>query len=289
MSTWILRAFAGVISLISWRAAGKLGAALGLLWFHVLRIRRKVVASNLALALPHRRDEHLEISREVYRNTGSNGLELIKLHSMAPGEIGALVTEHDKDRYLDALKRGKGVIVVTAHLGNYDLLAFSQAVAAVPLAIISKELHSRGSNRFWMETRRRSGLVIFPEHTAVRNALRWLRAGKVLGLVVDQRTGPSRGGILSPFMGVDVWTSTLAAKLSLRTGAALLPVRMERLDGGRHSMHVDEEIPVPGQAAPHETQVADITGRINAHIGGWVEALPGQWMWLHRRFLDIYK
>lgn len=289
MSNAMLRLLAALVSLLSWRAAGRVGAALGLLWYRVLRIRRRVVAENLELALPGRASQHAEIARESYRNTGANGLELIRMSSMAPAEIAAAVETEGMDRYEEVLDRGRGVIVVTAHMGNFDLLACSQASAGVPLAIVSRELSSGGTNRFWMETRRRTGLEIFSEDNALRGSLRWLREGKVLGLVVDQRTPPSRGGARIPFLGVPAWTPTLAARLALRTGAALLPVRMERLGKGRHRMVVEEEIPAVGKAASREEDVLALTGEINRRIEGWVRRAPGVWMWLHRRFIDEYK
>ena len=266
-----------------------MGAALGIFWYRVLRIRRGVVASNLATALPDRAADHGDIAREVFRNTGANGMELIRLHSMSRDEISPLVEERHKERYEEVLDRGRGAIVVTAHMGNFDLLACSQAAAGVPLAIVSRELGSGGTNRFWMETRRKAGLEIFPQDAALKRSLKWLRAGKVLGLVVDQRTPPSRGGVKVPFLGAPAWTSTLAARLALRTGAAILPVRMERLGRGRHGMVVEEEIRVGEWAGAGDDGVIPLTREINHRIEGWVMRDPGAWMWLHRRFIDEYK
>ena len=177
------------------------------------------------------------------------------------------------------------MIVVTAHFGNFDLLACSQAQRGYPLAIVSRELHGGGSNRYWMESRQTSGLSIFRERGGVRDVLRWLRKGNVLGLVVDQRTPPARGGVRAPFMGQEVWTSTAAAKLALRTGAALLPVRIERREDGDHDLFVEAEIEhdsEPGVEAEHR-----LTARINEIVAGWVRARPEHWLWLHRRFADV--
>jgi len=281
VSTWLLRALARAASLLTWRGAQSVGAFLGLVWFHLVRIRRGVVRGNLALALPERVAEHRVIARETYRHLGVSALEFLKL-STDPAAAAARVHPRGLAAFETAHARARGVIVVTAHFGNFDLLACSQALRGVPLAIVSRELHGGGSNRFWMESRERSGLRIFQELGGARDVVRWLRQGNVLGLVVDQRTPPSRGGIRSPFMGQEVWTSTAAAKLALRTGAALVPARIERRADGDHDLVVEPEIPVGDlEDAARE---AVLTARINGVVERWIRARPEHWMWLHRRF-----
>ncbi len=283
MSTWLLRGVARFVSLLSWKGAQSFGAFLGLVWFHLLRIRRGQVRRNLALALPHRADEHYRISRAVYRNMGISGIELFKMRSMSGEEILGKVRNHGLERYEEALARGRGIIVVTGHFGNFDLLACSQALRGVRLAIVSRNLHGKGSNRFWMETRQSSGLTIFPDAGSARSILKWLRSGNVLGLVVDQRTGPSEGGIISHFLGQDVWTSTAPAKLASRTGAALLPVRIERREDGDHDLFIEREIKIPSGFSAND-RVARVTAEINNVLEKWVRDLPSSWMWLHKRF-----
>jgi KDO2-lipid IV(A) lauroyltransferase len=277
----LLAGLAALVSRLGWRRAGRLGAWIGLVWFLVLRIRRKVVFRNLALALPGRAAEHHRIARETYRQIGASALELLALRSMGREEIAARVRPRGLERFEAAAARGRGVIVVTAHFGNFDLLACSQAARGVPLAIVSREL-GRGANRFWMETRAASGLAILPRRGSGLALVRWLREGKVLGLVVDQRTGPRDGGLLVPFLGVPAWTTTAPAALALATGAAIVPVRLERGPDGDHELTVEPEIPLaPGD---REQAVAATTAAVNDAVGAWVTARPEHWMWLHRRF-----
>ncbi len=287
MSTLLLRAFSSLVRLLSWRRAQKLGAALGLIWFHLVRIRRKTALCNLALALPDQNRRHREIARQAYRHFGISALELLKLQGMDTGSIAQHVHPKGMEHYKSAVARGKGVIVVTAHFGNFDLLACTQAALGIPLAIVSRDLHRQGVSRFWMETRRSSGLEIFSDTGSPRHVLSWLRSGKVLGLTVDQRTPPDRGGILADFMGCEVWTTTAPAKLALHTGAALLPVRVERRPDGDHDIVIEPEIQrLNGQESD---EIRDLTQKINILVGDWVRRRPELWMWLHRRFIDTNK
>jgi len=278
----VLAGLAALVSLLGWRRAGRLGGWLGLAWFHGLRIRRGVVFRNLALALPERAAEHRRIAREAYRQLGVTALELMAMRSLGPQELAARVRPRGLGYFEEAAARGRGVIVVTAHFGNFDLLACSQAARGVSLAIVSRELGRGGGNRFWMETRTASGLRILPRRGSGRGLLRWLRQGRVLGLVVDQRTGPRDGGLLTPFLGVPAWTTTAPAALALATGAAIVPVRLERGPDGDHELIVEPEIPL--QPGDRDQAIARTTGAINDAVGAWVAARPEHWMWLHRRF-----
>ncbi len=282
MWTSLLKFIMFLAGRLSWRRSQKLGAVFGLIWFHIVRIRRRTVLHNLRLALPDQREEHLEIARNAYRHFGISAMEFLKMKYLTPDELSSRVRSHGMAYYQAALSRGKGVIVVTAHFGNFDLLACSQAAVGIPLAIVSQSLHMGGINGLWMEMRRAKGLEIFPEQGAARQVLGWLRSGCVLGLTVDQRIAKERGGILSDFMGHQVWTTTAPAALARRTGAALLPVRIERGKDGNHDLIVEPEI-VLGECKKGE-EIKVLTDRINVTVASWVRHRPEQWMWLHRRF-----
>jgi len=282
VSTLLLRAIAALVGLLSWRGAQSVGASLGGVWFHLLRVRRRTALDNLAIALPELAADHERIAGEAYANLGASAFELVKTRAMGREEIAARVHAVGLQHYEAAMARGKGVIVVTAHYGSFDLLAVSQAARGVPLAIVSREMSERRSNRFWMETRAKSGLEIFTERDAARRSLPWLRAGKALGLVIDQRTSEKRGGILAPFFGRRVWTSTAAARLARRTGAAIVPARTERREDGDHDLIVEPMLALPPRKDP--AFVEAVTAACNAVLERWIRERPGQWMWIHRRF-----
>ncbi|MCP4605594.1 MAG: hypothetical protein GY847_34580 [Proteobacteria bacterium] len=287
MSTVLLRALAFIIGLLSWRQIQGVGAVLGLVWFYLVRIRRKTVLGNLALSLPEMSRQHRDIARRAYEHFGISALELLRLRHMTSSELVEKVHPRGMEHYEAARARGKGVVVVTAHFGNFDLLACSQAALGVPLAIVSRELRKSGLSSFWMETRQTHGLEILLEKGAARKILTWLHSGNVLGLTVDQRTSSERGGINIDFMGVKAWTTTAPASIALRTGAAILPVHIERRPDGDHDLIVEPEIPRSEQDGADEIQA--LTEQINGVVGKWVRHRPDHWMWLHRRFINTNK
>lgn len=268
-----------VTKILSWTTLSRLGAALGWVWYYLVPVRRRTVLEGLALAFPNldpRRRR--EIARAAFRHFAVGALEILRLGASSPEEIASWVETRGLEHYRRAAAAGRGVVVVTGHYGNFDVLACSQAAAGVPLAIVSRTLGRGAGNRFWMRARARTGLHIIEEGKSPRRVVAWLRSGGALGLTVDQRTGPSRGGIPASFLGRPAWTSTAAARLALRTGAPVLPVRIERDGPGRHSVVVEPEIASAG------CDVETLTQRVNDVLGGWVARRPEQWMWLHRRF-----
>jgi KDO2-lipid IV(A) lauroyltransferase len=281
--SFLLKIIAFGLSLLSPASAQKLGAGLGLIWFHVIRIRRKTVLENLEMALPHRRNEHLRIARDAYRHFGMTAVEFLRMSRMSKEDIAQEVEVSGMEHFDAAAARNRGVIVVTAHLGNFDLLAASQAARGIPLAVVSRNLHDSGVNQFWMKTRQKSGLQIFEHKGQARKILRHLRQGGVVALTADQRTRPERGGVLLPFMGHPAMTPTAPASLAAASGSPIVPVRIERQADGRHFAVVESAIWPDELAAPDG--IVNVTNKLNGIIGDWAAECPEQYMWIHRRFV----
>ncbi|MBN2804527.1 MAG: hypothetical protein JXR91_15640 [Deltaproteobacteria bacterium] len=264
------------------KSVAKLGAFLGLIWFYVLRIRRRTVFFNLKAALPQKSGEHKEIARCCYASTGMNFTELLHIYSKPVSYINEHMQIIGWENYIAAKALNKGVIVVTGHFGNFDLLACSQGANGVPLAILSKNLSNTSLNRYWMNLRQRYGVRIFKDKEP-RSVLKWLKSGNVLGLVTDQRISSKNGGVLVPFFSKKVWTSPAAAKLAFHTGAVLLPVVSRRVEAGKHVMTIGEAInPVVDNFG--NIEIIGTMTLINKQIEKWILADPCGWMWLHKRF-----
>jgi len=261
---------------ISWVQA--LGRVLGAIWYHVLPIRRRVVARNLALALP---DVPLARRRAIARGTFAHVatvvLELLWSSRRTPVQLGRLVEVHGLDRYRVVREQGRGVVAATAHLGNWDLLGCSQAGAGVPLTIVTKTLSSPRIDRLWNRSRLASGLRLAAASGSIAQVIRSLRRGEVVGLVVDQRCPASEGGVRLPFFGHAAWTTIAPAVLAARTGAAILPVMTFRRRDGTHVVLVGEEI-------ERRATAPATMAHVNSILERWIRNHPDQWLWLHRRW-----
>lgn len=264
-----LRCLDFVLCRLSFAGARRLGAWLGLVWFHVVRIRRPTTIRQIAGALGVPTPAARRIARDLYRHLGICAVELLRLEDAA-----STVRVSGLERFEAARARGRGVVVVTAHFGNWDLCAASQAMRGVRLHVVTKDLVDRGVNALWMSRRRRAGVVLHAAKGSMRSLLAALRAGETVGLVVDQATP---GGVVLPFFGRPAETSATPAVLAARTGAAMLPVFLFRdEDGTGHELRIGEEIEVG--------DVATTLARIHAELEAAIRERPELWLWLHRRW-----
>jgi len=283
-----LLALEWLVSRLSFGWAQKLGGCLGLVWHDAIPIRRKTVLENLAAALPNLDEaERRRVAREHYRHLGMSAFEFLWASGRGMPAIHAFFREQGLDHYTEALKHGQGVIAVTGHFGNWDLVASVQASKGVPLNVVTKYLKNKGFNRFWMERREKAGIRFHPDQGSLRQILKALRRNEVVGLVIDQRTPREQGGIETDFMGRPAWTSTTAAVLALRTGAALIPAYGYRNEDGTHVLDVGPAFDLSGFDGGSRESIIRLTGLLNQDLAERIRKRPAQWLWLHRRWLDI--
>jgi len=262
----------------------KLGRGLGLFWYHAVRYRRRHVLEAMRQALG---DEHGErqihaLARANFAHYGQILAELSRLPLLDEERLAERVTFTGLENFEDARAKGRGVIVVSGHFGNWDLLAVAQAMMGLGIHLVTRHLHSRSVDRAWQRLRRDRGLRTLDDHGSIRDILRLLRAGESVGFVLDQHVS-GRRGIPVTFFGRRAWTARAAAVLAQRTGCAVLPVFNHRDADGRHRMRFAAEIPLDRGADAAET-VRRTTQRYNDVLEAFIREHPEQWFWAHRRW-----
>jgi KDO2-lipid IV(A) lauroyltransferase len=265
------------------RWAERFGAALGFLAGTVLRLRRGIAARNLALALAAERDEKEQrrVLRAMYRHLGWCLAEFLRLSTWTPRKIAGRITLDGFDRLQAAIASGRGVVVVTAHFGNWDLLACLSARLGVPLHVVTRDLKGGRTNRSWMRMRAQMGVHLHPALGSGGALLSALRRGEVVAFVIDQHM-PPKLGVSVPFFGRPASTTDAPAVLAARTGAAVLPAFLFREGFERHRLWVGPEIPL--SAGPRKEATRESTARFSQAVEEVVRAHPEQWIWLHRRW-----
>jgi KDO2-lipid IV(A) lauroyltransferase len=281
MTAVVLRLLEAVVAWLPQAFAQRLGALLGAAVHAFVPIRRSEVRRRIAERLGCAPVEARRIAREMYRHLGTSALEFLWMAGRPPAAAAELVRREGEEHYQAALARARGVVVVTGHVGNWDLGACSQAAAGVPLHVVTKTLSARGLSRYWMERRRAHGVVLHGASGSLGALVAALRAGEVVGLVVDQRA--DQGGIDVPLFGVPARTSVAAATLALRTGAPLVPAFVTRDARGRHTLHIEPPIEID-HTLPVGDAIATATRACNEALERAVRRAPEQWLWLHRRW-----
>jgi KDO2-lipid IV(A) lauroyltransferase len=176
-----------------------------------------------------------------------------------------------------------GAVVATTHTGNWDLVALAAAQRGMALTVLSRNLSYAPMDRMWNRARVRAGLQILDDSANLSDITMCIGPGRALALMIDQRTGPARGGIRLPFLWREAWTSTLAAAVAIRSAVPLLSATSRTAPDGRIEVCIEEpvrSIPLPSAMAQIRENTNIVTGRLES----WILRYPDSWLWLHRRW-----
>lgn len=277
-----LRLVAWLLGPLGIHRAGAIGARIARLGYWPLGIRRGVVTRHLAACFPERSEqERAVLARQAYDHLGRVGMETILMSRLGREAVGDLLESVDGWEAAErARARGKGIVLVAAHLGNWELLGAFLVHVGIPVAAVAKRQVNPLSDAFVNRTRRRLGIDVVYDDEAVRKLPRLLKNGYALGLLSDQ--AGLGAATYVPFFGRPARTPRGAAVFALRFGAPLLYVLAARQPSGRFILHV-EEVEVT-QTGDLDADVDATTARFTAVIERWVRRYPGQYLWAHRRW-----
>ncbi|HXJ79032.1 MAG TPA: lysophospholipid acyltransferase family protein [Candidatus Methylomirabilis sp.] len=250
-----------------------------ILWL-TLPGRRAVAMDNIRRAFGSERSEAqlAELGRRSFEHLGMNLVEACVFFFRHPSVLLSRVDLGDPEPFQAAVARGKGVLALSAHYGNWELLAAVSALSVYPLSVVMRPLDDPFVNWLIERFRRRSGVELIAKRQALPAMRDALRQGRIVGVLLDQNASRTEG-VFVPFFGRPASTSRALAILSLRTGAPVVPIFIRRSEGGRHCVWADPAIP-----APDTGDVADYTAAFNRSIEAAIRRAPEQWFWLHRRW-----
>lgn len=271
----VARGALAVGALLPLRVLLALGTAAGWLWYRVVPIRRRLVRAQVGAALGLAPAEAEPVVRGMYLHLGRSVAELVALPRIfARARV-------DGRAHLDAaLALGRGVVLVSAHLGNWELLVRAAAAAERPVHVLTKRLHRPWAQGAW-QALRVGGAGLLPERGSARAVRAALGRGEIVAFVLDQHD-PARSAVILPFFGQLAATSSGPARVARAAGAPLLPVFTWRDEEGRH--HIRFEPPVTPAEGTRDEAVRETTRRLQARVEAAIRAHPEQWLWLHRRW-----
>lgn len=269
---WIRRVLGAIAGAIAWLA-----------W--VAGIRRRVVLENLRLAFPQRSEaERRAVGRATYRHLGRMAPEFLLASRLTPAELERIFVYEGWERFEAASARGRGVIVCTAHFGNFEVLAAAHNLKGFPITTITRRMGRNAFNDLWRRARLRAGVedLVVEKGETLRAARRALARGRVLGYVIDQNQ-PRRRAVFPTFFGVPAATSPTPAVLAFRTGAPVLFMVALPLPDGRHRVVIEGPLPLPA-TGDHRRDVLAFMQDLNDRLERRVKEHPELWYWLHRRW-----
>ena len=261
-----------------------IGAGIGSLAFSLLGRLRRVGLRNLELAYPESTaEQRMATLRLVYRNLGWLLAEFCLMSGYTREQASEFIEYDGLDHYLAARERGKGVLVLTGHLGAWELSSFYHSLVGFPMGLVIRRLDNPLVDEFVNRIRCLHGNRVIHKDDFARGLISAMRAGETVGILMDTNMTPPQGSFV-PFFGVQACTASGMARVALKTDAAVLPGFL-LWDQARRKYVLrfgpQIELVRTGDLA---ADVLANTAEFAAVTERYIRANPEQWLWMHRRW-----
>ena len=281
---WLVWFIARTLGWLPRPVARALGAGLGYAIYKALPRLRTTGRRNLELALPEmpqqRRDE---ILRLVYRNLGWQLAEFCRMERYTNANTGDWIRTVGLENFLEAKAKGRGVLIVTGHVGAWELSSFYHSLMGHPMGMVIRRLDNRPLDAFVNRIRCLHGNRVMHKDDFARGLLTAMRKGETVGILMDANMTPPQG-VFVDFFGTQACTASGLARVALKTGAAIVPgFLLWEAAQNRYNLHFGPEIEV-ARTGNHEADIISLTQRCTSVIEAWIRRYPDQWLWIHRRW-----
>jgi KDO2-lipid IV(A) lauroyltransferase len=255
------------------------GGFVGGLAYSLWRSRRLIALENLKRAVGR---GSLSISKtpeetvkEGFKNLGRSFAEVIKAYRGLGGGILEQIKIEGGENLQKARAKARGVIFITAHGGNWELLALGLSLVAGGIGVVARPLKNPYLNGMLEKVRGASGNSVIYKKGALKKIISTLRAGGNVGILMDQAVLADEG-FLMDFLGSPAWTTKMPALIAKKTDAAVVPTFIRRTPDG-HEIRIYPEVDITGD------EVED-TKKISSFIENYIRENPSEWLWMHRRW-----
>lgn len=268
-SSW-LYGFAKGIAKLGYSLAGK---------------QRKIALESLSMAFGNdkSRQDIEKIAKDCFSYMSKSAVELMFL--MDKPQVLKKVVSFEKKENLDkALSKGKGVILVSAHFGNFPLLLARLSLEGYKASGIMRPMRDERVEKIFQKKRERFNVKTIysqPRNVCVDMTIKTLRNNEIVFIPIDQNFGTA--GVFVDFFGKKAATATGPVIFAQRTKASLVPCFIIRQSDDTHKIIFEPEIPLEEAATPQEAIVINIQKLTNV-IEAYIRKYPAEWGWIHRRW-----
>ena len=245
---------------------------------------RRAADLNLRLAFPDwTKARRRETIRRMLRNIGWMAGDFSQFPKFTRENIERIIVLDGHENYLEAVKRGKGVLILTGHMGPWELSSFAHAVYGYSCFFLARPIQNRRVDGLVNRYRCLSGCEVIDKNDSVRAVLRILHGGGAIGILADHNTSLEEG-VFVPFFGVPASSTAGLARIALRTDAAVVPGYAYWDEAAqKYRLRFEPAVELI-RTGDESADVRSNTAKFMKVIEDFVRAHPDQWIWVHKRW-----
>ena len=254
------------------------------LGFYLVSKERNKTIKHLTFAYGESKSssEIYSMAKRVYINLGRNMTDAFRLSKLNPQNIDNFVESSGLEYLEKALQKGKGVLAITGHVGNWELMGSYLAMKGFPINVVGAPIYDPRLDSLVVNNRKNAGLKYIARGSATREIIRALRRNEVMGLLIDQDT-KHVDGVFVDFFGKQAYTPVGPVILAMKTGAPVLPMAIYSRKDGTHYVEIKEELKLNFTIAITQDRIKNTQICSNA-VEAYIRKHPTQWVWMHERW-----
>ena len=282
---WLVRGLTAASQRLPLPLSVDLGSGMGSAAYHLFPGRRAMALGNLKAAFgnSYSQQEYEAILKKLFQHLGMTLMEVARFPRMDERYLARWIeiAPENKERLERAQSKKHGIILLTAHFGNWELGSIVSALSGFPVLVLAREQGWPKLNRLLVQYRESKGCRVVTKGFPIRELIQGLEVGRIIGILADQDGG--RNGVLNPFFGRLASTAPGAIALGLKTGAPILPAFVVRRRGAAHTVILEEPLQIPEEGSLDERVQKGIALYLQV-LEQYIRRSPHQWLWLHRRW-----
>jgi KDO2-lipid IV(A) lauroyltransferase len=273
-----------LLYLIPFSLASRIGMGIGTVWFYVHKSRREIAFNNLKTAFGDEKSitELRHIAKRSFQNLGLTLIEFFLLKKYGRRWFEKNIEFAGYEEAKREYDKGQGILVLTAHFGNWELMGAMTGLKGVPINVVARPLDNPLLDRMINDLREFFGNQVISKRKAIKEVLKYLKKRQPVAILLDQNTSPLEG-IFVDFFGKPACTTPSLALLAMRTGFPVFPAFALRKAPGVHKIILGPpvELDITGDM---KKDIEINTAKFTKVIESYVREYPDHWLWIHRRW-----
>jgi KDO2-lipid IV(A) lauroyltransferase len=279
----LLKGAAVVVRCLPRSCALSLGRLLGRLALKLLPERRRLTRDNMERALPELDVAELDqLVRKNFEQVGASAMEMLRLDLFRSGgeDLARYFDIEGEEHLRQAADMGRGVLMLTAHLGFWEAGFFVAPELGYPTSAVAKPMKNPLVDAYFTSLRETFGGEVLNSKKGARRILNSLKQGKAVAILLDQHISPP-GSIETEFFGRKAYTTTAITNLAMKYGVPVVPMFNLRESDDRYRLWIEKPLLLEGEG---EQAVAENTQLLTMIIENAIRRDVSQWFWMHRRW-----